>query len=141
MFVRWKFGTEAEGASDLVGDVEIESTSGDVIVGEATYLDSWCSALLDGLQRIMKGSERVEIDLIEEPEPLVFERAGNGIRLGHLGHTVEESTLKGAAVAIEDAAVRLLAHARALRGHADNQLLAEIDDRRREIRGMAQGAR
>jgi hypothetical protein len=66
-------------AIDPVGTITL--ISGQNTLSEPyVYLDSWLNALREGVRK-MTVVDKAEIDLIEEPDPLIFERTDGGIRI------------------------------------------------------------
>ncbi|QQS32775.1 MAG: hypothetical protein IPM50_14140 [Acidobacteriota bacterium] len=73
-------------AIDPVGDITIESR-GESITERFVYIDSWLNALLEG-SRKARFSERLDVDLLEERDPLVFERRNESFLLSFRGKSI-----------------------------------------------------
>lgn len=66
---------------DPIGDITL--TDGKTtILEESTYLDSWFEALIAGLKSVQQG-KNAKVEILEEPEPLVFEALQKGMRLSY----------------------------------------------------------
>jgi hypothetical protein len=77
--ISWKLDS-LEDEESLLGEIRISDSLGSAIVEDAAYLDSWFGAIGEGLQLL--GSEgTVEIDLIEEPDPLIFRLIGDQVEV------------------------------------------------------------
>ena len=86
---------------DPVGNIELRA--GGAILSEVyVYLDSWLNALKVGSKAITE-TNRVELDLVEEPEPLVLERTGNGIRISFKEKSIVIKNGEELEIAVENA--------------------------------------
>lgn len=66
-----RFVNEDSDGPDVVGTLTIGDTA--AIEVESAYLDSWLAGLLECITAIRGGASHHEVDLIEEPTPLIAE--------------------------------------------------------------------
>lgn len=70
-----------EGSStDLLGNVKISDDSQNFILEETTYIDSWIYALEEAIKQLVS-NKYVSVDLIDEPNYLIFERRKNSVSI------------------------------------------------------------
>jgi hypothetical protein len=70
------------------------------------YLDSWLAALLEGAEGLAE-RDRVEVDLIEEPQPLIFERKQEAVSISFKGKSITVQSAEAVRVAAVTANQRL----------------------------------
>lgn len=88
MNIAWRLYDDDElVADDPLGSITITDGDGDRISQNATYLDSWFQALLQGV-RSLKAGEEESIEMVEEPDPLELRVEGSRLRLKHDQSTV-----------------------------------------------------
>jgi hypothetical protein len=68
-------------SSDLLGEIRI-SDGRNTISEKLTYIDSWLEALEEGAKSL-EHENSVSIDLIEEPDPLTFEKRDGYVKLSY----------------------------------------------------------
>jgi hypothetical protein len=84
---------EEEGIDPIDPSGEILISDGGVRIWEKhVYLDSWLDALITGVKEVEAG-KRVSLDLVEEPDPLMFEPEGGGIKLTYRDTTVSVDSI------------------------------------------------
>jgi len=66
---------------DPIGDITITDEL-TIITEKSTYLDSWFDALITGLETVKQG-KNIAVEIVEEPEPIVFESWGEGMRISY----------------------------------------------------------
>jgi hypothetical protein len=72
-----------------------------------TYIDSWLDALIRGLQAIGEKSHCV-IDLVDEPDPLVFDLSEGCLSISYGKATVDVGTVESFTAGLRSAAALLL---------------------------------
>lgn len=100
--------TEDEGLDpeSLLGHIAI--TDGAQAIRERyTYIDSWLDALVRGVQAIRERSHCV-IDLIDEPDPLVFDLSKNGLYISYGKAAINVGTIGSFAAGLRSAAALFL---------------------------------
>jgi len=81
MNIEWKFDDEGEwDPFTLLGSIRLEDDYGNIIEDECTIIDSWFIAISKGLE-IIATEHRVEIDLLDEPDPLIFISDGEKLEI------------------------------------------------------------
>lgn len=93
---------------DLLGMISLEH-NGLIITDETTYLDSWFKGIIQGYQQLLTGKERVEVDLIDEPDLLLFEMHADGVRISYHLSYIESVSLPDFYRALTDAITELVA--------------------------------
>lgn len=68
-------------STDLLGEIRL-SDGRNTISERLTYIDSWLEALEEGAKSL-KHKNTASIDLIEEPDPLTFEKREDYIKLSY----------------------------------------------------------
>lgn len=110
----------------LLGHIAITNDSG-IIRAKNTYIDSWLDALIRGLREIQEGSH-CAIDLIDEPDPLVFDISGKELFISYRGATVSAGSVQSFTQALRSAASLFLETVCEDAGETGNELLKEIRD-------------
>ena len=64
---------------DPLGDITLLEGE-EKLTESSVYLDSWFNAIEKGAVKI-ENESKAEIDLIEEPQPLIFNRSSSGVRI------------------------------------------------------------
>ncbi len=73
MIINWSLDRrEPLDAADILGNIEIVDDHKSSIICEDTFVDSWFSVLMEGLQSL-KNQESKEIEIPEESHLLVFQ--------------------------------------------------------------------
>lgn len=89
-----RIGIERElQGGDPFGIVSIDGVAGQTLSVEDTIIDSWCDAILEGLYRLSGGEALISIDLVDEPDPLLFVLTDGGVRLSYAGRALELGSL------------------------------------------------
>lgn len=88
-------------AIDPVGTITLESGE-DVLSEPYVYLDSWLKALEKGSAQ-MSTTYKADIDLIEERDPLTFERIDGCIRISYKDKSVIVNNTEEIRIAVADA--------------------------------------
>ncbi len=65
--------------NDPLGDIQITDNH-TLLSVEATYLDSWFDVLIDGYKSL-KTQKKVALEIIEEPEVIIFEPVLRGFKI------------------------------------------------------------
>lgn len=110
MKIMWSIDNEdREGVipDDLLGSIYICHNDA-CIQDDVTYLDSWFDSLIDGYHTIARGNTYFESDLIDEPDPLYFERIGNNIKITYKNTILEACPLDKFFMALLDSASKLV---------------------------------
>lgn len=108
----------------LIGDIEI----GDgyrAIVEDATFLDAWFYALVHGLAEI-RVRHHCEIDLIDEPDPLIFDLQDGKLAITYKDMTVVADSVEDFAVDLRGAASSLLKVIEEECGNESTEMLQDI---------------
>jgi hypothetical protein len=92
-------------AIDPVGTITLES-AGLTLSEPYVYLDSWFIALKTGAEQIKK-QPAVEVDLVEEPEPLIFRRSNNGVMISFKNKDIFVNDAEDIILAVEGADEKL----------------------------------
>ncbi len=109
---------------DPIGDISI---AGDrtKIQEKSTYLDSWFDGLITGIETLQKG-QKVAVEIVEEPELIIFEPASNGWRLSYREGWIEFSSISEFVRALKQAAAEFLLEVEPIPGSEENALLKNI---------------
>lgn len=91
---------------ELLGEVKILSAR-EFIKEESTYVDSWLEALAKGAEQV-RYEQVVTVDLVEEPDPLVFERREGRIRISHQNSSVHVQSEREILDAVQEATLSVL---------------------------------
>ena len=108
----------------LLGKIEIIDSSR-AIKEECTYIDSWLDALIRGIRGI-QGSNRCVIDLIDEPNKLIFENLGDSLQIGYGDMCVNAGSLESFTQSVKSAASFFLDIISKEIGHEVSELTEEI---------------
>ena len=92
---------------DILGTIVLHDEGGGTITQEATYIDSWLYALLQGV-RVLRTADVALVDLVEEPDQLEMLRAEDGIVLSYRGNAVITESLAEITEATRNALERFL---------------------------------
>src|SRR4029434_6426476 len=110
----------------LLGDIIL--SDGDTVLQEQqTYIDSWLDALITGLQAMQVG-KAIQVEILEEPDPLVFEPAERGVRLSYRAMVIEVKSVEALHNALLLTATAFLQKLAGLKGWERNALLHSIRD-------------
>ncbi|MCL1472946.1 hypothetical protein [Argonema antarcticum] len=71
---------------DPIGDITITDDT-TTITEKSTYLDSWFDASITGLKTVKEG-KKISVEIVEEPEPIVFEPWQEGVRISYRDRTL-----------------------------------------------------
>ena len=91
---------------DPIGDITITNDT-TTITEKSTYLDSWFDALITGLNAVKQG-KNITVEIVEEPEPIVFEPWQEGMRLSYGDRTLLISKIAEFTTALKLAANEFL---------------------------------
>jgi len=72
---------ESATSSELLGEIRL-SDGRNTISERLTYIDSWLEALEEGAKSL-RDKNTASIDLIEEPDPLTFQKRDDYIKLSY----------------------------------------------------------
>jgi len=109
---------------DPIGEITI-ANGRTKIQEKFTYLDSWFDALITGIEALKK-SQKVAVEIVEEPETITFEPASNGWRLSYGKEWIEFSNIDEFIEAVKLAAAEFLLKVEPISGSEDNALLKKI---------------
>ena len=84
---------------DPIGDITIINNT-TIITEKSTYLDSWFDALITGLKAVKQG-KNIAVELVEEPEPIVFEPWEEGMRISYRDKYISISQISEFATALK----------------------------------------
>lgn len=115
---------DVESVEDLVGDVRMES-GGEIIREHSTYLDSWLTAIVQGLEALQVETA-VSIELLEEPDPLRFELSGSRISVSYGPQTLTVPCMADLEEAVALATAAFLRDVERLTGACEGEPLAEL---------------
>jgi hypothetical protein len=83
MKIEWTlYEEEGIDPDDPLGTIVLSDDEGNEIRQEATYLDSWFEALIEGLRSLQAGEEEA-VEILEEPDPLEFRMVNDGVEIRH----------------------------------------------------------
>ncbi len=91
---------------DPIGDITITNDT-TTITEKSTYLDSWFDALITGLNAVKQG-KNITVEIVEEPEPIVFEPWQEGMRISYGERTLLISKIAEFTTALKLAANEFL---------------------------------
>jgi hypothetical protein len=94
---------------------------------EDTYIDSWIDALITGLKNLQEG-KNAAVDLVEEPEPILFESQQSGVRISYGDRSVFSRDLAEFSDALKQVAREFLDKINYQRDSDHNELLKLIGD-------------
>jgi hypothetical protein len=109
---------------DPIGEITI-ANGRTRITEKLTYLDSWFDALITGIEALKK-SQKVAVEIVEEPEGIIFEPASKGWRLSYGKEWIEFSSIDEFINAVKSAAAEFLLKVELIPGSEDNALLKNI---------------
>jgi hypothetical protein len=110
MKIEWLLAEEEPiDPENLLGEIIL--TEGEATILERnTYVDSWLEALITGVNAVQKG-KRVTVEILEEPNPLVFEPLNGGMRLSYQNTVIIidkiENFIRGLRLAAHDLLMKL----------------------------------
>ncbi len=111
---------------NLLGDIIL--TEGETTILERnTYIDSWLNALITGVQGVQTG-KRVTVDILEEPDPLVFEPLNGGMRLSYQNTAIVIDKIDNFVRGLRLAAHELLMKLDQIPGTESNEFLNSLRD-------------
>ena len=87
---------------DPIGDITIINNT-TTITEKSTYLDSWFDALITGLKAVKQGKD-ITVEIVEEPEPIVFEPWEEGMRISYRDKYISISQISEFTTALKIAA-------------------------------------
>ena len=111
---------------NLLGDITL-SHGHTVLQERQTYIDSWLAALITGLQAVQAG-KAMRVDILEEPDALVFEPVEKGVRLSYRALALEVESVEALHDALRLAATAFLQKLAGVVGWERNALLHGIRD-------------
>ena len=127
MKIKWKFDDEGElDPYALLGAIRIEDGFGNILQEECTYIDSWFIALGKGLGTL-ENEGRVEVDLIEEPDPLIFVAKNEKIEVWYKDHKIILQSISDAKRCLKADVTELINEVKAFPGSKDNLGIAELN--------------
>jgi len=110
----------------LLGDI-ILSDGGTVLQKRQTYIDSWLDALIVGLQAVQVG-KAIRVEILEEPDPLIFEPVERGVRLSYRAMAIEVKSVEALHSALLLTATAFLQKLAGVKGWERNTVLYGIRD-------------
>ena len=127
MKIVWRLDEEMPlDPESLLGDIIL--SNGDTVLQEQqTYIDSWLDALITGLQAVQVG-KAIQVEILEEPDPLVFEPVERGVRLSYRAMTIEVKSVEALHSALLLTATAFLQKLARVKGWERNTLLHGIGD-------------
>ena len=127
MKIAWRLDEEMPlDLENLLGDITLSNGS-TVLQERQTYIDSWLDALITGLQAVQVGKAR-RVDILEEPDPLVFEPVEKGVRISYRAMAIEVESVEAFHGALRLAATTFLRKLVRVEGWEHNALLHGIRD-------------
>lgn len=97
---------EALDPDALLGHIALTDGSS-TIKAMNTYIDSWIHALVQGLGKLQPES-RCVVDLIDEPDPLVFNVSDGSVLLSYGSATINAGSIENFTITLKSAASILL---------------------------------
>jgi hypothetical protein len=70
MLIRWEHDGEERDPFAVLGSVLLEDDAGGRIEDDILYLDTWLSALAQGLLEVRGGAPQAVVDTVDEPHPI-----------------------------------------------------------------------
>ena len=127
MQIVWRLDEEMPlDPESLLGDIIL--SDGDTVLQEQqTYSDSWLDALITGLQAVQVG-KAIRVEILEEPDPLVFEPVERGVRLSYRAMAIEVKSVEALHSALLLTATAFLQKLAGVKGWERNTLLHGIRD-------------
>jgi hypothetical protein len=111
---------------NLLGDITL-SNGHTVLQEQQTYIDSWLDALITGLQAVQAG-KAIRVDILEEPDALVFEPVEKGVRLSYRALALDVESVEALHDALLLAATAFLQKLTRVEGWERNAVLHSIRD-------------
>ena len=127
MRIVWRLDEEMPlDPESLLGDIIL--SDGDTVLQEQqTYIDSWLDALITGLQAVQVG-KAIRVEILEEPDPLVFEPVERGVRISYHAMAIEVKSVEALHSALLLTATAFLQKLAGVKGWERNTLLHGIRD-------------
>jgi hypothetical protein len=126
MKIDWQLYEEDEiDPEDPIGTMVLGDGDGHEIRQEATYLDSWFQALIDGLGAL-QASDEAHVEMQEEPDPLEFRLADGRVALKFDAVTVDGGPLADLEESVHRELIRFLDVMRQLEGWEANPTLLQL---------------
>ena len=136
MKIAWRLDEEMPlDPENLLGDITLSNGS-TVLQEQQTYLDSWLEALITGLQAVQAGKAR-RVDILEEPDSLLFEPVEKGVRLCYRAMAIEVESVEALHCALLLAATAFLQKLAGVEGWERNALLHGIRDFVSHLQGVS----
>ena len=125
MKIVWRLDEEMPlDPESLLGDIIL--SNGDTVLQEQqTYIDSWLDALITGLQAVQVG-KAIRVEILEEPDSLVFEPVERGVRLSYRAMAIEVESVEAFHGALLLTATAFLQNLAGVKGWERNTLLHGI---------------
>ncbi len=98
-----------------------------MILERNTYIDSWLEAFITGVNAVQKGKS-VTVEILEEPDPLVFEPLNGGMRLSYQNRVIVIDTIEHFIRELRLATHDLLMKLDKIAGAERNALLHSVRD-------------
>jgi hypothetical protein len=92
MKINWHFDEEEWDPYTLLGEISITGDHETAISDDCTILDRWLVGISEGLRSLSKG-EPIDVDLVDEPDPLCFGANGNKYEIHYKNMVVSFSDL------------------------------------------------
>jgi len=127
MKITWHLDEEVPlDQENLLGDITL-SNGHTVLQERQTYIDSWLDALITGLQAVQAG-KAMRVDILEEPDALVFEPVEKGVRLSYRALALDVESVEALHDALLLAATAFLQKLTGVEGWERNAVLHSIRD-------------
>ncbi|WP_190468327.1 MULTISPECIES: hypothetical protein [Oscillatoriales] len=111
---------------DPIGDITITNDT-TTITEKSTYLDSWFDALITGVKAVKQG-KNIAVEIVEEPEPILFEPWEEGMRIYYRKQSISISHVSEFTTALKLAANNFLNKLDSQSEFHSNDLLKVIRD-------------
>jgi len=111
---------------DPIGDITITDDT-TTITEKSTYLDSWFDALITGLKAVKQG-KNIAVEIVEEPERIVFQPWEEGMRISYRDKYISISQISEFTTALKIAANDFLNKLDSQAEFDSNDLLQVIRD-------------
>ena len=117
---------EDGGVDPIEPSGEILISDGGVRISERyVYLDSWLDALITGLKEVEAGKSAT-VDLVEEPDPLLFQPQNGGLTLTYRDTTISVNSVDEFRQALRSASVDFLRKLDVAEEDGESELLKSI---------------
>ena len=127
MKITWHLDEEVPlDQENLLGDITL-SNGHTVLQERQTYIDSWLDALITGLQAVQAG-KAIRVNILEEPDALVFEPVEKGVRLSYRALALDVESVEALHDALLLAATAFLQKLTGVEGWERNAVLHSIRD-------------